>query len=96
LVRIRGRLVIAGYHQDGLRTVDLQLWNWRGLDVINAHERDSAVRVEGIRSAVDAVVEGWLDPAPLYTHTFGLTEAGAAMDVLAARPEGFVKALVLR
>jgi threonine dehydrogenase-like Zn-dependent dehydrogenase len=96
LVRIRGRLVIAGYHQDGLRTVDLQLWNWRGLDVINAHERDSAVRVEGIRSAVDAVAEGWLDPAPLYTHTFGLTEAGAAMDVLAARPEGFVKALVLR
>jgi threonine dehydrogenase-like Zn-dependent dehydrogenase len=36
----RGRLVIAGYHQDGMRQVNLQLWNWRGIDVINAHERD--------------------------------------------------------
>ena len=37
-----GRLVIAGYHQDGPRQVNMQLWNWRGLDVINAHERDPA------------------------------------------------------
>ncbi|HET9478294.1 MAG TPA: zinc-binding dehydrogenase, partial [Pyrinomonadaceae bacterium] len=29
----RGRLVIAGYHQDGPRQVNMQLWNWRGLDV---------------------------------------------------------------
>src|SRR5206468_2070300 len=34
LVRVRGRLVVAGYHQDGARTVDMQLWNWRGLDVV--------------------------------------------------------------
>ncbi|MBA2383166.1 MAG: zinc-binding dehydrogenase, partial [Actinobacteria bacterium] len=26
LCRVRGRLVIAGYHQDGRRSVDLQLW----------------------------------------------------------------------
>ncbi|HLU47661.1 MAG TPA: zinc-binding dehydrogenase, partial [Planctomycetota bacterium] len=29
LTRPRGRLVIAGYHQDGRRTVDMRLWNWR-------------------------------------------------------------------
>ena len=40
LTRERGRLVIAGYHQDGPRQVNMQLWNWRGLDVINAHERE--------------------------------------------------------
>src|SRR5690606_12703606 len=33
-----GRLIIAGYHQDGLRQINRQQWNWRGLDVINAHE----------------------------------------------------------
>src|SRR5687767_2699649 len=33
------RLVIAGYHQDGLRQVNMQQWNWRGIDVVNAHER---------------------------------------------------------
>jgi hypothetical protein len=26
-------------------------WNWRGIDVINAHERDEAVYVEGIKAA---------------------------------------------
>ena len=52
----------------------MQLWNWRGLDVVNAHERDPRVYLRGIHAAVDAVLEGWLDPRPLYTHTYGLDE----------------------
>ena len=51
----------------------MQLWNWRGLDVINAHERDPEVYVEGMREAVEAVAAGRLDPSPLYTHTFRST-----------------------
>ena len=54
LVREGGRLVIAGYHQDGARQVNMQMWNWRGLDVINAHERETARYVTGIRRAVEA------------------------------------------
>lgn len=96
LVRVRGRLVIAGFHQDGPRSVDVQLWNWKGIDVVNAHEREAAVRLAGIRAAVDAVAEGWFDPQPLYTHTFPLERAGAAFAALAERPDGFVKALVVR
>src|SRR3954454_23125309 len=49
LTRERGKLIIAGYHQDGLRQVNMQLWNWRGLDVINAHEREQQVYINGIR-----------------------------------------------
>jgi NADPH2:quinone reductase len=94
LTRARGRLVIAGFHQDGSRQVDMQLWNWRGLDVVNAHERDPAVYVEGIREAAAAVEEGRLDPEPLYTHRFGLDQLGAALDAAVERPDGFVKALV--
>jgi threonine dehydrogenase-like Zn-dependent dehydrogenase len=96
LVRARGRLAIAGFHQDGPRTVDIQLWNWRGIDVVNAHERDSGVRVAGIRDAVAAVSDGWFDPQPLYTHTFPLSHADAAFAALADKPDGFLKALVLR
>ena len=95
LTRERGRLVIAGYHQDGKRQVDMQLWNWRGLDVINAHERDPTVYVDGIRAALAAVVEGRIDPAPLYTHRFPLDRIGEAFDALERRPDGFLKALVL-
>jgi hypothetical protein len=48
----------------------MQLWNWRGLDVINAHERDPAIYLEGMRAAVRAVETGVLNPRPLYTHEF--------------------------
>jgi threonine dehydrogenase-like Zn-dependent dehydrogenase len=94
LVRTRGRLVVAGFHQDGSRTVDMQSWNWRGIDVINAHERDPAVYVEGMRLAAEAVAAGRLDPAPLYTHRFPLERIGDALAAAKERPDGFVKALV--
>ena len=63
LTRERGRLIVAGYHQDGPRQVNMWLWNWRGLDVINAHERDPKIYIEGIREAVAAVASGRLDPS---------------------------------
>lgn len=94
LTRERGTLVIAGYHQDGPRQVNMQLWNWRGLDVINAHERDPAVYVEGIKLAVAAVRSGHLDPSPLYTHNFPLARLGDALNATRGRPDGFLKALV--
>ena len=94
LTKERGRLVVAGYHQDGPRQVNMQLWNWRGLDVINAHERDPQVYMDGIRAAVDAVASGRLDPSPLYTRTYALDELGRALDDTRDRPDGFLKALV--
>lgn len=90
-----GRLVVAGYHQDGPRTVDMQTWNWRGIDVINAHERDPMVVRRGVLEAAAAVADGWFDASALYTHTFALEDIAAALDALVDRPEGLVKALVL-
>lgn len=90
----RGRLVVAGYHQDGPRQVNMQLWNWRGLDVINAHERDPKVYLAGMRAGLEAVVSGRLDPTPLYTHTFPLDRLGEALNATRDRPDGFLKALV--
>jgi threonine dehydrogenase-like Zn-dependent dehydrogenase len=86
--------VIAGYHQDGLRQVNLQLWNWRGIDVVNAHERDPQRYVAGIRRAIELMTQGVLDPEPLYTHRFPLAGLGEALELTATRPDGFMKALV--
>lgn len=94
LVAAGGRLVIAGYHQDGPRTVDLQSWNWRGLDVVNAHERDPAVYAAGMREAVAAVLDGRIELEPLLTHRFPLERLGDALEAARARPPGFVKAWV--
>jgi threonine dehydrogenase-like Zn-dependent dehydrogenase len=90
----RATLVIAGYHQDGPRQVNMQLWNWRGLDVINAHERDPSRYVEGMRAAVNAVLNGTLNPAPLYTHRFALDHLSDALDLLRDRTDAFIKSLI--
>lgn len=95
LTRERGRLTVAGFHQDGPRQVNMFLWNWRGIDVINAHERDPAMYVQGMRDAVAAVSSGVLQPAGLYTHRFPLDRAGDALDAMRTRPDGFLKALVM-
>jgi threonine dehydrogenase-like Zn-dependent dehydrogenase len=94
LVREGGKLIVAGYHQDGSRQVNMQMWNWKGIDVISAHERDPAVCLRGLREAVDAVASGRLDTGPLYTHRYPLERLGEAFDATRDKPEGFLKALV--
>lgn len=91
----RGRLVIAGYHQEGPRQVNMQLWNWRGLDVVNAHERQPSVYLEGIRASMDAVSKGLLDLTPLLTHSYPLERLNEALNATRDRPEGFLKAMIV-
>jgi 2-desacetyl-2-hydroxyethyl bacteriochlorophyllide A dehydrogenase len=95
LTRTRGRLVIAGYHQDGLRQIDMQTWNWNGIDVVNAHERDPQVYVEGMRQAVALVESGTLPLDRLVTHVFPIEEAARAFACAVDRPDGFLKAAVV-
>ena len=90
-----GRLVIAGYHQDGPRQVNMQLWNWRGFDVVNAHERDPAVSVQGMRDAVAAIEAGLIDPKLLITHRYPLDRLDEALNATRDRPGKFVKAVVV-
>ena len=95
LTRERGKLVIAGYHQDGPRQINMQLWNWRGLDVVNAHERDPSEYLRGMVEAVELVAGGKLDPRPLYTHFYPLEQLDEALNATRDRPDGFLKALVV-
>jgi threonine dehydrogenase-like Zn-dependent dehydrogenase len=90
----RGRLVIAGYHQDGPRQIDMQKWNWLGIDVVNAHERDPKNYVQGMRDAIAAVQRGTIDLAPLLTHAYPIDGLDRALDDAAERPDGFVKGTI--
>lgn len=94
LVCVRGRLIIAGYHQDGARRVNMQLWNWRGIDVVNAHERDPREYLKGMKAAAADVARGALQPASLYTHSFALEELHDAFNALERRPDQFLKAWI--
>jgi len=89
-----GRLIIAGYHQDGPRQVNMQLWNWRGFDVINAHERDPNVALQGVKDAIEAVRSGLIDPADVITHRYPLEKLDEALNATRDHPGHFVKAIV--
>ena len=91
----RGKLIVAGFHQDGMRNLNVQMLNWRGIDMTSAHERDQQKYIDGIEAAIKAVKEGKMDPFPLFTHTFSLDEMEKAYEHLTGRPDGFVKALIL-
>jgi threonine dehydrogenase-like Zn-dependent dehydrogenase len=94
LTKTRGRLVIAGYHQGGLRSVNMQEWNWRGLDVINAHEREQAIYVEGIRAAAGAVARGEIRLAGLISGVYPLDKIEQGFAVVEQKPEDFMKAIL--
>lgn len=93
LVKERGKLIVAGYHQEA-RQVNMQMWNWKGLDVINAHERDPKVYVEGMKKAIRFVEEGRMDPESLYSNFYKLEDIQQAFNDLINRPDGFIKAIL--
>ncbi len=90
-----GKLVIAGYHQDGLRNVNMQVWNWKGIDVINAHERNQQVYIDGLKEAIDKTSQGVLRPNELITHQFKFKEINNAFKMMHEKPEGFLKGVIV-
>ncbi|WP_375262395.1 zinc-binding dehydrogenase [Palleronia sp.] len=94
LVREGGRLVIAGYHQNGPRQVNMQMWNWKGIDIASAHERDPDVQRRGMEEGIAAAAEGRLDLGALITHRYPLSRLGDALDATRDKPQGFVKSWV--
>lgn len=94
LTTYAGRLVIAGYHADGPRTVNMQSWNWKGIDVVNAHERDPDVCMRGLGDGLRAVEERGLKLDRLLTHSWPLAGAGEAFAAAENHPAGYVKGVV--
>ncbi|TDD67422.1 hypothetical protein E1262_19295 [Jiangella aurantiaca] len=94
LVRPHGVLSIMGYHQ-GPRSVDLHTWNWKAIDVVNAHVRDRDRLRDSVRRGIDLVAAGRIDVGALITHRFGLEEVDAAFEALVAKEPGFVKAAIV-
>jgi threonine dehydrogenase-like Zn-dependent dehydrogenase len=89
-----GKLIIAGYHQDGLRNVNLQQWNWKALDVINAHERNADVYIQGMEKAIEAIEQKELDPTKLITHQYSFEQLSVAFQTLSECPEGYIKGVI--
>ena len=95
LVREHGVLSILGYHQGEPRSVDMQTWNWKAIDVINAHVRRRDYLNEAIRRGLELTRLGRIQPGKLVTHRFGLDSVGDAFEALASKPNGYIKSIVI-
>lgn len=94
LVRAHGILSILGFHQGGDRQVDVEMWNWKAIDVVNAHVRRQADLLESMRIGLELEAQGLIDLGSLVTHRFDLTQVDDAYTALRDKPEGFIKAVV--
>lgn len=92
--RMSGTLCVVGFHQDGIRHIRLGHWNWMAFNIVNAHFRDRSTVVAGMRSGVRLMSAGVLDVAPLLSNFYPLERIETAFQEAAAKPAGFVKAVI--
>jgi 2-desacetyl-2-hydroxyethyl bacteriochlorophyllide A dehydrogenase len=95
LVRLHGVMAILGYHQGGPRSVDMQLWNYKSIEVLNAHERRNDYRMDSMRRALDLAAAGRIDLSALASHSFSIDQIDDAFGALASKPAGFVKSVMV-
>jgi L-iditol 2-dehydrogenase len=93
--RMSGTLVIAGYHQGAPRRLPLAEWNWNAFRIANAHFRDVATILRGMRAGMRLVTSGRISLDGLVTHRFPLATIDEAFSTAIDKPEGFVKATVI-
>lgn len=95
MVREHGILSLVGWHQGGARQVDMEMWNWKAFDVVNAHERRMDFLMDSMRRGLALVATGKIDTATLVTHRYGLNEVDRAFQALVEKPTGFHKAVIV-
>jgi threonine dehydrogenase-like Zn-dependent dehydrogenase len=95
LVRDHGILSLVGWHQGGPRQVDMEMWNWKAFDVVNAHERRMSYLMDCMRRGLALTSAGKLNAAALISHRFRLEEVDQAFQSLVDKPAGFQKAVIV-
>ena len=94
VTRMSGKVCIVGYHQGGPRSIPLGHWNWMAFEVINAHFRDKETIMRGMWAGMALVDAGVLQVGSLVSERYPLDRIGGAFTTAAARPAGFVKAVI--
>jgi threonine dehydrogenase-like Zn-dependent dehydrogenase len=95
MVREHGILSIVGWHQGGPRQVDMEMWNWKAFDVVNAHERRLDYMMNCMRRGLALMATGQLQMAPLITHRFGLDSVDQAFRTMVEKPVGYHKGVIV-
>jgi threonine dehydrogenase-like Zn-dependent dehydrogenase len=94
VTRMTGTVAIVGYHQGPPRTLRLGEWNWMAFRIVNAHFREAATILGGMRIAMRLLTAGRITMDDLVTHRFPLDRIDDAFRTAIEKPPGFVKATV--
>ena len=95
LVTQHGKIILIGYHQsnEGMRTVDMQQWNFKAIDVINGHVRRLDEKLAAMEEGMALLAQGRLVTEPLITK-YPLDEIQAAFEHLDQGRDGLLKAVL--
>jgi threonine dehydrogenase-like Zn-dependent dehydrogenase len=96
LVTEHGLIILVGYHQsnNGLRTVNMQQWNFKAIDVVNGHVRRQDEKLNAMQRGMEMLAEGYLVTQPLVS-IYDFVDIESAFRDLSARTPGLFKAVLL-
>jgi threonine dehydrogenase-like Zn-dependent dehydrogenase len=96
MTAVHGTLSVVGYHQGhgGMRNVNMELWNWKAISVINAHERRYQVHMKHMEAGLKLIAAGLFNMKDLVTNVYGLGEVDGAYDAIKSKPQGFIKSVI--
>jgi L-iditol 2-dehydrogenase len=88
-----GTLCIVGYHYAGDAMMDMRLW-YKAVTIVNGFCPDRTRLMRAMSGALDLIARRRFSYAPLVTHQFGLDQVDQAYELMDARADGFVKAVL--
>jgi L-iditol 2-dehydrogenase len=95
VTRMSGKVVIVGFHQGEPRQIPVGYWNWMAFNILNAHFREEATVLRGMRIGMRLLTSGRLSLEDLVTHRFPLSEINQAFLSAHEKPTGFIKSTVV-
>lgn len=94
MVCAHGRLGIGGYHNDGNRTVDFKLWNYKAMTMINCHERRIDYEFTLCKKCLEMLSTGKWDFKGVTTHVYEMEEFDKANADMESHVNGYIKGAV--
>lgn len=94
MVCAHGNLGIAGYHNDGPRTIDFKLWNLKAMNMYNCHERRIEYEATLCERALRLISQNQWKFTGAANHIYSLEEFDKAKENMGNHTDNFIKGLV--
>lgn len=94
MVCAHGFLGIGGYHNDGNRSIDFKLWNFKSMDMVNLHERRKDYQTHCCQNSLEMLASGQWDFKGACTHEYTLETMDEGFNAMEHKPEGYIKGIV--